>query len=200
MPNDYQTLGLLHQAAAAEIRQAYLRLAKTLHPDLHPGDPHFEKQFKELQEAYRVLSKPEMRQAYDEFLHGFEDEGHRDSADRHLAEFNRSLYRELELPVSLVEAILGGTKHLHLPCTDADGLESFRNFELIIPAGAEDGQILALSETGAEEQLGLRFRLKIQIPKSLSRRQKKLLAEFARLEEPSSYPRRLAFQMRSAHA
>jgi DnaJ-class molecular chaperone len=200
MPNYYQTLGLQHQASVTDLRQAYLRLAKELHPDLHPDDPSYERRFKDLQEAYRVLSKPELREAYDEFLHGFEDEGHHENAADHLVEFGASLYQELEVSVGLCEAILGCAKTLRLPRKDEDGNEDLQEFILVIPPGSEHGQFLSLAETGAEEALGLRFKLKIQIPQNLSRRQKKLLAEFMSLEEPSNYPRRQAFQMRSAHA
>ena len=61
----YQRLGVSPGAGAEEIKKAYRRLAKELHPDLHPGDPGAETKFKEINEAYELLSDPEKRRTYD---------------------------------------------------------------------------------------------------------------------------------------
>lgn len=60
----YQTLGLSPEATPEEIRKAYRLYASKLHPDKHRGDRFFEERFKELQEAYEVLSDPEKREKY----------------------------------------------------------------------------------------------------------------------------------------
>lgn len=62
----YQTLGIGRRAGADEIRKSYRRLARQYHPDLNPGDENAEERFKEIQEAYAVLSDPENRKRYDQ--------------------------------------------------------------------------------------------------------------------------------------
>ena len=57
----YEVLGLAKGAEDAEIKKAYRRLAKQYHPDMHPGDAEAEAKFKEVNEAYAVLSDAERR-------------------------------------------------------------------------------------------------------------------------------------------
>ncbi|MBB2902577.1 molecular chaperone DnaJ [Kineococcus radiotolerans] len=61
----YAVLGVAHDADAAEIKKAYRKKARTLHPDANPGDAAAELRFKEVGEAYAVLSDPEQRRQYD---------------------------------------------------------------------------------------------------------------------------------------
>lgn len=65
----YETLELSKGASDDEIKKAYRRLAKSCHPDLHPNDVECETRFKELGEAYEVLSDPDKRSKYDQFGH-----------------------------------------------------------------------------------------------------------------------------------
>ena len=65
----YESLGLQKGAGDEEIKKAYRRLAKQYHPDLHPGDKAAEEKFKEIGEAYEVLSDPEKKATYDQFGH-----------------------------------------------------------------------------------------------------------------------------------
>lgn len=68
MANNYYTiLGVKRDASEKEIRQAYRRLARKYHPDVNPENKRAETRFKEINEAYEVLSKPENRQKYDRF-------------------------------------------------------------------------------------------------------------------------------------
>src|SRR5271165_4551519 len=63
----YETLGVPRKASADDIRKAYRKLARKHHPDLNPGDKSSEDRFKNVQEAYDVLSDPKKRQMYDQF-------------------------------------------------------------------------------------------------------------------------------------
>src|SRR5713101_1244553 len=65
----YELLGVARKASAKDIRAAFRKLARKYHPDLNPGDKSSEEKFKQLQEAYDVLSDPKKRQMYDQ--HGF---------------------------------------------------------------------------------------------------------------------------------
>ena len=59
----YDVLGLSREASETEIKKAYRRLARDHHPDANPGDTGAEERFKELTEAYEVLSNPQARRA-----------------------------------------------------------------------------------------------------------------------------------------
>ena len=65
----YEVLGLSKSASADEIKKAYRSLAKKYHPDMNPGDKEAEVKFKEVNEAYAVLSDSEKRSKYDRFGH-----------------------------------------------------------------------------------------------------------------------------------
>jgi curved DNA-binding protein len=61
----YKTLGVAKDAGEKDIKAAYRKLARKLHPDVNPGDKQAEQQFKEVNEAYEVLSDAEKRKKYD---------------------------------------------------------------------------------------------------------------------------------------
>lgn len=69
MENLYQVLNVSAQATNEEIKKAYRKLAKENHPDAHPGDEMCAKKFKDVSEAYSILSDPEKRKKYDQELH-----------------------------------------------------------------------------------------------------------------------------------
>src|SRR5262245_14422305 len=61
----YETLGVSRSASEGQIRDAYRKLARKHHPDVNPGDKTAEEKFKEINEAYSVLSDPQKRKQYD---------------------------------------------------------------------------------------------------------------------------------------
>ena len=65
----YEVLGIDRSASEDEIKKAYRKMAKKYHPDLNPGDKEAEKNFKEVNEAYEVLSDKDKKARYDQFGH-----------------------------------------------------------------------------------------------------------------------------------
>ena len=65
----YSVLGVDRDVSEDDLKKAYRKAAKKYHPDLHPGDKEAEKNFKEVNEAYEVLSNKEKRARYDQFGH-----------------------------------------------------------------------------------------------------------------------------------
>lgn len=99
----YAILGLEKGAGDKEIRQAYRRLAKAYHPDTHPGNTAAEQKFKEINEAYEVLSDPQKRSRYDQLgahwqdFSEFAESFNTHQRNRHRVEVNSELF---DLPFS----------------------------------------------------------------------------------------------------
>ena len=66
MKDPYATLGVTRTASAEEIKKAYRKLAKKLHPDMNPGDKKAEERFKEVSAAFDVVGDADKRKEYDE--------------------------------------------------------------------------------------------------------------------------------------
>ena len=65
MKDPYQVLGVARDASAEDVKRAYRKLAKRLHPDLNPGNTAIEQQFKEVSQAYGILGDAEKRKRFD---------------------------------------------------------------------------------------------------------------------------------------
>lgn len=65
----YEVLGLKKGASEDEIKKAFRKMAMKYHPDRNPGDKEAEEKFKEVNEAYSVLSDPDKKSKYDRFGH-----------------------------------------------------------------------------------------------------------------------------------
>ena len=65
----YEVLGVSKGASDTEIKKAYRQLAKKYHPDVNPGDKNAEAKFKEVNEAYEVLSDADKKAKYDQYGH-----------------------------------------------------------------------------------------------------------------------------------
>jgi molecular chaperone DnaJ len=147
----YEVLGVSRDASEAEIKKSYRRLARSHHPDANPGDHEAEERFKELTEAYEVLSNPEARRAYDTYGHqvprgggaypggepfgGFEDIFEAFFGDRFGGSFfgtsatqgpTRGNDAEVEVEVSLREAAFGADREVNVQvvgnCEVCDGV------------------------------------------------------------------------------
>ena len=161
--NYYQTLGIKRDASDKEVKQAFRRLARKYHPDVNPGDKAAEAKFKEVNEAYEVLSDPEKRRKYDRFGRNwkyadqFPPGGFQAHAGPTGATFNfsdlggfgsifgemfgrrggaRTTQRstvEVKAEVSLEEAYNGATRTVRLPGSQG------KRLEVQVPPGVDNG-------------------------------------------------------------
>jgi DnaJ-class molecular chaperone len=162
----YQTLGLAHGATDEQIRTAYRKLARKHHPDVNPGNKDAEEKFKEINEAYSVLSDPQNRKQYDQFGQGPPESG-RDvhveygdfgdlfesmfgGARRATRHATRGRDLEAQIRIPLEEAHRGTTRTLGLRGHDGNQ----KSIRVNIPAGISDGELLRIPNEGASGASG----------------------------------------------
>ncbi len=134
----YEVLGLERSASPEEIKKAYRKLARKYHPDFNKGDPGAEQKFKEINEAYEVLSNPQERERYDHFGHdagfsagnGFGGFGGFESIFEDffggMGGFGRrrppgpeqGQHLRYDLEITLEDAYRGGTRQIRIPRTE----------------------------------------------------------------------------------
>jgi len=135
----YEVLGVSRTASAEELKRAYRKLALQYHPDRNPNDPQAESRFKEINEAYEVLSDQSKRQRYDTFGHsaqgmpGFDGAGFGGINDifdmffgaaaggRTRTGPRRGSDLRLDLRLTFEEAVFGVERELTIPRAEACG-------------------------------------------------------------------------------
>jgi DnaJ-class molecular chaperone len=176
MRDPYAVLGVPRDASAEELKAAYRRLAKRLHPDLNPGNRSMEQRFKEATAAYELLSDPAKRARFDrgeidgdggERMRGFRyagsgarkgratpDDGF--SLDEVIAEFlGRGRRQGTEQPRPSTKETAAQSLRLSFVEAALGGrrrvaLADGRTVEVTIPPGVETGQRLRLRNTGGD--------------------------------------------------
>ena len=125
----YEVLGVSREATQDDIKKAYRRLAHQYHPDKNPGDKEAEERFKEIGEAYEILSNPEKRGAYNRFGPGgprggvegfgsvFDDlfEGFFGGGARTRSAAYRGADLRYNLEIAFEEAVEGGQREIAIP-------------------------------------------------------------------------------------
>jgi len=163
----YTVLGVAKDADDSEIKRVYRELARKFHPDLNPDSPDATERFKEINEAYAVLSDRTSRGRYDRF--GHEGDGGSggigsvmDAVEEVLGDVlrrrrgkqrGRDLRYTLEL--SFEEAALGATRTIQVP---EDGSPPVagprREFSVVIPPGTKEGAVKMIKGEGEPGRQG----------------------------------------------
>lgn len=185
----YKILSVSKNATADEIKRAYRKLAHQHHPDKNKENDG--ERFKEINEAYQVLSDPQKKAQYDQFgsvgsgpswggtnqdfrdFGGFRSEGFGFSGFSDIFEdFFGGVFSQVqsEINISFTSAILGDSLNLRT--------SQGENITLNIPPGTQDGQTFKFSGRGMPTRRGrgdLLVTVRIKFPRRLSREQKELL-------------------------
>jgi DnaJ-class molecular chaperone len=189
MPGDYyEILGVQRDANKAEVKTAFRRLARELHPDVNNHDPEAEEKFKAAAEAYEVLSDPERRSAYDAYGHdglrggGAAPGGFGSVEDIFQAFFSGNFGFEVRrgpmrgqdlihtVEISAVDAMLGA--NIKVPSHEGER-------EIELPAGTQPGSQFALRGHGMPGANGgppgdMVIAVQVIVPEGLSEEQREL--------------------------
>lgn len=200
----YQTLGLSKSATADEIKRAYRKLAHQYHPD-KGGSAEDEKKFKEVSEAYQVLSNAEKRQQYDQYGQTFDQRGRSGGQAGGFDGFDFSDFAgsgggfsgfggfgdifedffgqafsqvQAEVSISPAQAVLGDKLSLSI---------GGEKVEINLPAGVQTGTTFRIPGKGKSYKGGqkgdLLLTVKIEMPKRLSHEQKELWEQLRDLDK-----------------
>ncbi len=200
----YKTLGVSKSASADEIKKAYRKLALEHHPDRGGGDQSDAK-FKEINEAYQVLSDSEKRKTYDQFgdaafrnggagAGGYGGYGRGDFSDFDFSGFGfggggigdifedffgaQMSQVQAELQISPAQAVLGDKVSISV---------NGENVEFSLPAGTNDGTSFRFQGKGRTTRNGrkgdLILTIKIVMPKHLTKEQQELWEQLRQLEQ-----------------
>jgi DnaJ-class molecular chaperone len=184
----YEVLGVGRDASETEVKRAFRKLARELHPDVNAHDPQAEEKFKAAAEAYEVLSDPEQRQAYDRFGHeglrggGAGGSGMGSVEDLFSAVFGGAFGFEVRrgpmrgqdlihaVEISAVQAMLGAS--VQIPSHEGER-------EIELPPGIQHGTQFALRGHGLPGSGGgppgdLRIVVHVIVPTDLSEEQREL--------------------------
>lgn len=189
MPGDYyEILGVARDANKAEVKTAFRRLARELHPDVNNHDPEAEDKFKQAAEAYEVLSDPERRRVYDSYGHeglrgnGAQQGGFGSVEDIFQAFFGGNFGFEVRrgpmrgqdlihtVEITAVEAMLGAK--IKVPSHEGER-------EIDLPAGTQPGSQFALRGHGMPGANGgppgdMVIAVQVIVPEGLSEEQREL--------------------------
>jgi curved DNA-binding protein len=130
----YQVLGVSRNSSEAELKKAYRKLSRENHPDSKPNDKAAAEKFKQVQEAYTVLSDSEKRQKYDRFGHAAFQGGGRATRAR------KGQDVETTIDVPFTTAAEGGSYSL---TTNTSGKSE--QITARIPAGVDSSSVIRLS-------------------------------------------------------
>jgi curved DNA-binding protein len=169
----YKVLEIDKNASAEDVKKAYRKLARKLHPDLNPNDKDAQKKFQQINEANEVLSDPEKRKKYDQYGKDWQHAEHFEQQKQQQASAGYSGQAQ-DFGGSgdfsdFFESMFGGSSrqgqakfrgqdyHAELNLSLADALNTHqqtltvndKNIRITIPAGIEDGQIIKLKGHGA---------------------------------------------------
>ena len=184
----YEILGVQRDANKAEVKTAFRRLARELHPDVNDHDPQAEEKFKAAAEAYEVLSDPERRRAYDTYGHegvrggGGPQGGFGSVEDIFQAFFGGNFGFEVrrgpmrgqdlihQVEITAVEAMLGAT--IKVPSHEGER-------EIELPGGIQPGSQFALRGHGMPGANGgpsgdMVVAVQVIVPEQLSEEQREL--------------------------
>lgn len=189
MPGDYyEILGVGRDANKAEVKTAFRRLARELHPDVNDHDPEAEEKFKAAAEAYEVLSDPERRRAYDAYGHeglrgaGAAPGGFGSVEDIFQAFFSGNFGFEVRrgpmrgqdlihtVEISAIDAMLGAK--IKIPSHEGER-------EIELPAGTQPGSQFALRGHGMPGANGgpsgdMVIAVQVIVPEQLSEEQREI--------------------------
>jgi DnaJ-class molecular chaperone len=170
----YETLGVSRDAGEKELKAAYRKQARKYHPDVNKGNPQAEEKFKQVSEAFAVLSDPKKRAQYDRGGHSAFDPGFDpfsgfdvraaglgDLADLFGGMFGygvggagrrprprRGNDLKVNLAIDFMEAVQGATLNLRVPRHGGGGSRTEEKIKARVPAGVKDGSTVRVAGKG----------------------------------------------------